>query len=75
MAKSTLTKYKNTVDTEVDTEQKYCVELKVGFGVTYSKYNTLMHFLNVMDQYWENPDINHIQIFGKDIRNLLVSFC
>jgi hypothetical protein len=75
MAKSTLTKYKNTVDVDVDLAQKYQVEIKVGYGVTYSKYNTLMHFLSVLDQYWDNPDLNYIQIFGKDIRNLLVSCC
>ena len=30
-----------------------------------------MHFLNVVETYWHNPDLNNIQIFGKDIRTLL----
>ena len=32
-----------------------------GTGFTYSKYNTLMHFLNVAECYWQNPDLNSIQ--------------
>ena len=38
---------------------------QIGYGYTYSKYNTLMHFLNVVEAYWHNPDLNNIQIFGK----------
>ena len=34
-----------------------------------------MHFLSVMESYWSNPDINNIQVFGKDIRSLLVISC
>ena len=44
-------------------------------GYTYSKYNTLMHFLSVMESYWSNPDVNNIQVFGKDIRTLLAVSC
>ena len=44
-------------------------------GYTYSKYNTLMHFLNVAQTYWANPDVNNIQVFGKDIRTLLAISC
>ena len=49
--------------------------IKIGHGYTYSKYNTLMHFLNVLESYWCNPDLNNIQVFGKDIRTLLVVSC
>jgi len=31
--------------------------------------------LNVVQSYWFNPDINSIQIFGKDIRTLLTVIC
>jgi len=41
---------------------KYRVSIKIGYGFTYSKYNTLMHFLNVMQCYWHNPDLNNIQV-------------
>ena len=34
-----------------------------------------MHFLNVVQNYWHNPDLNSIQVFGKDIRALLVVSC
>ena len=44
-------------------------------GYCYSKYNTLMHFLNLMKCYWLNPDLNSIQAFGKDVRTLLVVSC
>ena len=33
-----------------------------------------MHFLNVMECYWHNPDLNNIQV-GKDIRRLLAISC
>ena len=33
--------------------------------------NTLMHFLNVVQSYWRNPDLSNIALFGKDIRALL----
>jgi hypothetical protein len=55
--------------------RKYRAELSIGRGYTYSKYNTLMHFLNVAEAYWSNPDVNNIQIFGKDIRTLLAVSC
>ena len=34
-----------------------------------------MHFLNVAECYWQNPDLNSIQVFGKDIRALLGVSC
>jgi len=49
--------------------------MKVGYGVTYSRYNTLLHFMNIVDHYWDNPDINSIQLFGKDVRSILVFVC
>lgn len=55
--------------------EKYEASIKIGYGFTYSKYNTLMHFLNVADCYWANPDVNNIQLFGKDIRTLLSISC
>jgi len=33
--------------------------------------NTLIHFVNVMQSYWRNPDLSNISLFGKDIRALL----
>lgn len=56
-------------------EQSYNVSLKIGQGFTYSKYNTLMHFLNVVQCYWHNPDLNSIAVFGKDIRTVLAISC
>lgn len=75
MAKSTLSHYCNRFDGDQVLNQTYRAEIKIGHGYTYSKYNTLMHFLNVMECYWQNPDINSIQIFGKDIRTLLTVSC
>ena len=49
--------------------------MRIGVGFTYTKYNTLMHFLNVTEQYWQNPDLNSIQVFGKDVRALLCTAC
>ena len=43
-------------------KQKYNINIKIGHGYTYTKYNTLMHFLNVMECYWQNPDLNNIQV-------------
>jgi hypothetical protein len=34
-----------------------------------------MHFLSVVESYWSNPDVNNIQLFGKDIRTLLAISC
>ena len=75
MAKSTLTKYLNTFEGSQDMEQKCRMEVRIGHGFTYSRYNTLMHFLNVIECYWQNPDVNSIQVFGKDIRTLLAVCC
>ena len=44
-----------------DLGQSYTVAVKIGYGFTYSKYNTLMHFLNVVECYWHNPDLTSIQ--------------
>jgi len=75
MAKSTLSRYLGTFSDEVNLKQKYKISCSIGYGYTYTKYNTLMHFLNVMQCYWENPDVNSIQVFGKDIRTLLAVSC
>ena len=56
-------------------DQSYKVSIPIGQGFTYSKYNTLMHFVNVVQCYWHNPDLNNIAVFGKDIRALLVLSC
>ena len=56
-------------------DRQYRAELSIGKGYTYSKYNTLMHFLNVAEAYWTNPDVNNIQVFGKDVRTLLAITC
>ena len=75
MARSTLRQHLSTFGGTQDMSQKYLVAIKIGFGITYSKYNTLMHFLNVSECYWQNPDLNAIQVFGKDIRALLAISC
>ena len=75
MARSTQRGYLARFDSGQSISQKYRVSIKIGHGFTYSKYNTLMHFLNVMDCYWQNPDLNNIQLFGKDIRALLAISC
>eukprot|EP00978_Attheya_sp_CCMP212_P000106 scaffold206_cov54-Attheya_sp.AAC.3 len=75
MARSNLRKYLNKVDERQDDQKKYNVSLKIGLGYTFSKYNTLMHFLNVAECYWGNPDLGNIQVFGKDIRVLLAISC
>ena len=75
MARSTLRKYERRLEGDVTLKQKYRVSLKIGYGFTYTKYNTLMHFLNVVECYWQNPDLNNIQVFGKDIRALLAVCC
>ena len=71
MARTNLSKYANTVDGALEASNKYRVCVKIGSGYTYSKYNTLMHFLNVVQSYWKNPDLSNISLFGKDIRSLL----
>jgi hypothetical protein len=74
MARTTLRKYNMKFKSQ-DMEQGYTCHVKIGQGYTYSKYNTLMHFLNVAECYWHNPDLNSIQVFGKDIRALLATSC
>eukprot|EP00536_Pseudo-nitzschia_multiseries_P000059 jgi/Psemu1/321429/estExt_fgenesh1_pg.C_20043 len=71
MARTSLSKYGQKVEGDVECSNKYKVYVKIGFGHTYSKYNTLMHFLNVVQSYWRNPDLSNIALFGKDIRALL----
>lgn len=51
----------------------YIASIKIGYGYTYSRHNTLLHFLNVVREYWLNPDLNAIQIVGKDIRALIAT--
>ena len=75
MARATLRKYQRLFDGEQDLDQPYKVIIPIGYGFTYTKYNTLMHFLNVVESYWHNPDLNSIAVFGKDIRALLVLSC
>ena len=75
MARMTLRKYGARFDGTQGLKQKYRVSVKIGHGFTYSKYNTLMHFLSVVGCYWQNPDLNNIQVFGKDIRALLAISC
>jgi len=72
MARTNLSKYSQTIDGDLESSNKYKVSVKIGFGYTFSKYNTLMHFLNVLQSYWRNPDLSNISLFGKDIRSLLV---
>eukprot|EP00961_Rhodomonas_salina_P131543 1770446-Rhodomonas_salina.2 len=71
MARSTTRKYLARLEGGQSMGMGYRVSVKIGHGFTYSKYNTLMHFLNVMECYWQNPDLNNLQVFGKDIRALL----
>eukprot|EP00928_Gymnodinium_smaydae_P100356 TRINITY_DN9823_c2_g4_i1.p1 TRINITY_DN9823_c2_g4~~TRINITY_DN9823_c2_g4_i1.p1 ORF type:complete len:2328 (+),score=476.05 TRINITY_DN9823_c2_g4_i1:208-6984(+) len=75
MARSTLKQHLGTFNGSQNLLQTYAVSIKIGHGFTYSKYNTLMHFLNVAECYWQNPDLNSIQVFGKDIRTLLAISC
>lgn len=75
MARMTLRRYSGRFNGSQNMLQKYKVSVKIGHGFTYSKYNTLMHFLNVVECYWQNPDLNNIQVFGKDIRALLAISC
>ena len=75
MARSTLRKYERVFEGSQDLSQKYRVSLKIGMGFTYTKYNTLMHLLNVVEMYWHNPDLNSIHVLGKDIRSLLTISC
>ena len=55
--------------------QDYNISIRIGQGYNYSKYNTLMHFLNLVQCYWLNPDLTSIQVFSKDIRAVLVVSC
>jgi hypothetical protein len=75
MARSQLRKYCRKFEGGQSASQKYKVSMKIGLGYTYSKYNTLMHFLNVAECYWNNPDLTNIQVLGKDIRALLAISC
>jgi hypothetical protein len=75
MARSTLRPHESTFGSSQDLAQKYTIAIAIGHGHTYSKYNTLMHFLSVVEGYWHNPDLNATQVFGKDIRALLAISC
>lgn len=75
MARSNLRRFTPLFDEGQSASVKYEAIISIGKGYTYSKYNTLMHFLSVMESYWSNPDVNNIQIFGKDIRTLLAVSC
>ena len=70
MARSTLREHQGAFAGDQASSQKYTVAIKIGHGVTYTKYNTLMHFLNVAQCYWQNPDLNAIQVFGYDRHQL-----
>jgi hypothetical protein len=74
MARSNVRRF-NIFDGGQNASCKYETIISIGKGYTYSKYNTLMHFLSVMESYWSNPDVNNIQVFGKDIRALLAVSC
>lgn len=75
MARCKLRKQMTRFRAEQSLAQKYQVHVKIGQGYTYSKYNTLMHFVNAVQCYWQNPDLNSIQLFGKDIRAVLATSC
>ena len=75
MARSTLRKYATVFDGNVDLAQTYKAAIKIGFGITYTMYNTLLHFLTVARNYWRNPDLSSLQLFGKDCRHVLGVLC
>jgi len=75
LARTTLRRYNSALQGRVDLDQTCRVCIRVGFGVTYSKYNTLMHFLNVAEAYWHNPDLAAVSLFGKDVRAVLGVSC
>jgi hypothetical protein len=75
MARSNVRRFTPMFDDGQNASVKYEAIISIGKGYTYSKYNTLMHFLSVMESYWSNPDVNNIQVFGKDIRALLAVSC
>ena len=75
MARSTLREHNATFPGDANMKQTYDVAIKIGSGVTYTKYNTLMHFVSAVEAYWHNPDLNAITVFGKDIRALLATAC
>eukprot|EP00804_Cyclotella_cryptica_P011896 CCRYP_004399-RA/>CCRYP_004399-RA protein AED:0.06 eAED:0.06 QI:211/0.78/0.8/1/0.71/0.6/15/1860/1813 len=75
MARSNLRRFTPMFEEGQNASVKYEAIISIGKGYTYSKYNTLMHFLSVMESYWSNPDVNNIQVFGKDIRTLLAVSC
>jgi len=75
MARSNVRRFEAMFQGGQTSSEKYEASIKIGYGFTYSKYNTLMHFLNVAGCYWANPDVNNIQLFGKDVRTLLSISC
>ena len=75
MARTNVRKFEAMFSGDQSASQKYEVKIAIGYGFTYSKYNTLMHFLSVAECYWANPDVNNIQLFGKDVRTLMAVSC
>jgi hypothetical protein len=75
MARSNVRRYDSMFNEGRSANEKYEACVKIGYGITYSKYNTLMHFLTVAECYWANPDVNNVQLFGKDIRTILSLSC
>ena len=55
MSRNTLRKQMRVVEGKQSLRQDYSVSIRIGQGYCYSKYNTLMHFLNVARCYWLNP--------------------
>ena len=62
MARSNLRKYGVRFEGNQSLGLSYKVQVAIGQGLTYSKYNTLMHFLNVVEMYWANPDLSATQV-------------
>uniref|UniRef100_A0A7S1C0Z4 Uncharacterized protein n=1 Tax=Corethron hystrix TaxID=216773 RepID=A0A7S1C0Z4_9STRA len=71
MARETLRRFNARYDGAGQVDQPYMLHLRIGQGHAYSKYNTLMHFLNVVKTYWRNPDLGNVALCGKDVRTLL----
>ena len=57
------------------TSGKHIIRQCVLAPATRTRNITPTHFLNILECYWQNPDINSIQVFGKDIRSLLATSC
>ena len=75
MSRNNLRKQMRAMEGSQTLRQEYNISIRIGQGFCYSKYNSLMHFVNVVQCYWLNPDLNSIHVFGKDIRTLLAVSC